>query len=49
MEAAIDEKKTVGILVEPIQAEGGVIVAERDLYARFARTLRSTRRVADLR
>jgi len=27
MEAAIDEKKTIAILVEPIQAEGGVIVA----------------------
>jgi acetylornithine/succinyldiaminopimelate/putrescine aminotransferase len=26
MEAAIDEKKTVGILIEPIQAEGGVNV-----------------------
>ena len=26
MEAAIDEKKTVAILIEPIQAEGGVIV-----------------------
>ena len=26
MEAAIDEKKTIAILVEPIQAEGGVIV-----------------------
>ena len=26
---AIDEKKTVAILVEPIQAEGGVIVARR--------------------
>ncbi|HEX9454386.1 MAG TPA: acetylornithine transaminase [Candidatus Binatia bacterium] len=26
MEAAIDDKKTVAILVEPIQAEGGVIV-----------------------
>jgi acetylornithine/N-succinyldiaminopimelate aminotransferase len=27
MEAAIDAQKTVGILIEPIQAEGGVIVA----------------------
>ena len=32
MEAAIDEQKTVAILIEPIQAEGGVIRAQRDLY-----------------
>jgi len=27
LEAAIDEKKTVAVMVEPIQAEGGVVVA----------------------
>jgi predicted acetylornithine/succinylornithine family transaminase len=30
MEAAIDEKTTVAILVEPIQGEGGVIVPDRN-------------------
>lgn len=28
LEAAIDEKKTMAVMVEPIQAEGGVIVAD---------------------
>ncbi len=49
VEGAIDEKKTAAILVEPIQAEGGVIVAGRKLYARSPRALRSARRVIDLR
>ena len=31
VEGAIDEKKTAAIMVEPIQAEGGVIVAGRGL------------------
>ncbi|HEY2989937.1 MAG TPA: acetylornithine transaminase [Candidatus Binatia bacterium] len=30
MEEAIDEKKTVAILVEPIQGEGGVVVPDRN-------------------
>jgi acetylornithine/N-succinyldiaminopimelate aminotransferase len=38
MEAAIDEKKTAAILVEPIQAEGGVIVAA-DAYMRGLREI----------
>lgn len=38
MEAAIDEKKTAAILAEPIQAEGGVIVAD-EAYLRGLREI----------
>jgi acetylornithine/N-succinyldiaminopimelate aminotransferase len=38
LEAAIDEKKTVAVMVEPIQAEGGVIVAG-DGYMRGLREI----------
>ena len=38
IEAAIDEKKTAGILVEPIQAEGGVVVPGES-YLRSLREL----------
>lgn len=48
VEGAIDEKKTAAILVEPIQAEGGVIVPDES-YLRGLRDLRSARRVIDLR
>lgn len=38
MEAAIDEEKTAGILVEPIQGEGGVVVPDKS-YLRGLREL----------
>lgn len=38
IEAAIDEKKTAGILIEPIQAEGGVVVPS-ETYLRGLREL----------
>jgi len=38
LEAAIDEKKTVGVMVEPIQAEGGVVVAA-EAYLRGLRAI----------
>jgi predicted acetylornithine/succinylornithine family transaminase len=44
MEAAIDEKKTVAILIEPIQAEGGVIV-HHETYMLGLREICDQRRI----
>ena len=48
-EEAIDTQKTVGILVEPIQGEGGINVPDRRLSAGSPRAVRPPRLAPDIR
>ena len=48
-EEAIDGQKTVGILVEPIQGEGGINVPDEDYLRGSPRAVRPPRLAADIR